>query len=101
MSSRPRRLFGSGWVARLLTGPTPWSTATGCEAVLPRLTPNPGTGQHPWYQKRGGVVERIGRKLEHDQALREFYERGGYLSGLEGRGFRVNSLPGDDWPEAP
>jgi hypothetical protein len=63
--------------------------------------PEPREGQHPWYQKRGGVVERIGRKLEHDQALREFYERGGYLSGLEGRGFRVNPLPGDDWPDAP
>jgi hypothetical protein len=46
-------------------------------------------GQHPDYEKRGGVVQRIGRKLEHDRVLREFYERGGFLSSLQGEGFHI------------
>jgi len=44
-------------------------------------------GQHPNYERVGGTVQRIARKSDHDRALREFTENGGYLSGLGGRGF--------------
>ncbi|HLQ22423.1 MAG TPA: hypothetical protein VK132_04415, partial [Gemmatimonadales bacterium] len=46
-------------------------------------------GQHPNYEKRGGTVQRIGRQLEHERTMREFRERGGYISGLGLEGFHV------------
>jgi hypothetical protein len=46
-------------------------------------------GQHPNNERVGGTVQRIARKFDHDRALREFTENGGYLSGLGGRGFHI------------
>jgi hypothetical protein len=51
--------------------------------------PEPREGQHPWYRKEGSTVQRIERKFEHDRAMREFVEGGGYLSSLGGQGFHV------------